>query len=129
MSQKKNKRRIFIILIGIITVFTLYLVVRGDRPVSTVNQAMDTHLAPEEMNAEFACSNDKSIKVVFISREQNSVQLELSDEREFELPSVMSDDGGKYANVDESVIFWNTPEATYLEEGGIVTYSDCIRAS
>lgn len=30
-----NKRRIFIILIGIITVFVLYLVIRGERPIVT----------------------------------------------------------------------------------------------
>ncbi len=131
MTQKQNKRRLFIVLIGIITVFTLYLVMRGDRPVTTVNQQEDSQiqLAAEEINAEFICSEDKTISAVFISREQNSVNLTLSDGREMDLPSVPSDDGGKYANLDESTVFWNSPDTTYLEENNVQTYQDCSPVS
>jgi membrane-bound inhibitor of C-type lysozyme len=54
-----------------------------------------------------------------------SVKLVLSDGREMTLKQTISADGARYANADESVVFWNVGNgATYTEgneDGGTDT--------
>jgi len=39
VKGKLNKRRVFIILLGIITIFAIYLVIRGEKPLVQTNDA------------------------------------------------------------------------------------------
>jgi membrane-bound inhibitor of C-type lysozyme len=44
------------------------------------------------------------------------------------LPQAMSGSGARYANKDESFVFWNKGNTAFITEGaaGEETYSDCV---
>ena len=56
----------------------------------------------------------------------NSVQISLSDGRQMTLPQVISADGARYANVDESDVFWNVGNQATFWENGTSTYTNCV---
>lgn len=81
----------------------------------------------------FECSGDKALKAEF---SQSSVRLVLSDGRELSLPQVISASlpaeasaqaaRARYANPDESFVFWNKGGAAFIEENGTMTYANCV---
>lgn len=76
----------------------------------------------------FACNLGKSIDAAFYP---DSVTLGLSDGRMLELPQVMSGSGARYANADETIVFWNKGNTAFLTEGtdASATFNGCIRVS
>jgi membrane-bound inhibitor of C-type lysozyme len=74
--------------------------------------------------AKFTCKDGKSIEVTFYA---SSVALKLSDGRSLTLPQAMSASGARYANADETFVFWNKGNTAFITEGkdGKETYSDC----
>jgi membrane-bound inhibitor of C-type lysozyme len=53
------------------------------------------------------------------------VRLALSDGRKVTLPQAMSGSGARYANADESIVFWNKGNTAFIEEKGKTTYEGC----
>jgi membrane-bound inhibitor of C-type lysozyme len=74
--------------------------------------------------AIFTCQGGKSIAATFYA---NSVDLKLSDGRSLKLPQAMSASGARYANADESFVFWNKGNTAFFTEGkgGKETFSGC----
>jgi hypothetical protein len=77
------------------------------------------------IQAFFACDAGKTVNAVFTNGTQSSVKLTLSDGRELSLPQGMSGSGARYANSDESFVFWNKGNTAFIEENGKTTYSGC----
>jgi membrane-bound inhibitor of C-type lysozyme len=75
--------------------------------------------------ATFKCKDGKSIDASFYA---DKVDLKLSDGRSLSLPQVLSGSGARYANKDESFVFWNKGDTAFITEGasGEGTYSDCV---
>jgi membrane-bound inhibitor of C-type lysozyme len=75
--------------------------------------------------AKFVCDGDKTIDAEFYSE---SVELKLGDGRSLTLPQVISGSGARYANADESFVFWNKGDTAFITEGSDdeQTYSDCV---
>lgn len=75
--------------------------------------------------ANFACKDGKSIEASFYA---DKVALKLSDGRTMTLPQAMSASGARYANEDESFVFWNKGDTAFVTEGnaGTETYSGCV---
>jgi membrane-bound inhibitor of C-type lysozyme len=75
--------------------------------------------------AEFKCNDDKSIKAAFYPEK---VDLTLSDGRAVELPQTMSGSGARYANADETMVFWNKGNTAFITEGSDdkETFSGCV---
>ena len=75
--------------------------------------------------AKFACDGGKTIDAAFYS---DSVELKLSDGRSLTLPQAMSGSGARYADADESLVFWNKGDTAFITEGSDEdqTYSDCV---
>ena len=71
----------------------------------------------------FNCPDDKTIHAQFKSK---NVYLELSDGRKLNLPQTISADGARYANTDESIVFWNKGDGAFIQEGKKTTYQDCV---
>ena len=85
--------------------------------------------ADEAVNiVTFACAGDQTIHAVFYS---DAVHLDLSDGRNIDLPQTMSGSGIRYANKDESFVFWSKGNTAFVTEGadGKETFSDCILLS
>lgn len=74
--------------------------------------------------AVFKCQGGKSIEATFYA---NSVSLKLSDGRSLMVPQAMSASGARYANKDETFVFWNKGDTAFVTEGkdGKETYSGC----
>jgi membrane-bound inhibitor of C-type lysozyme len=73
----------------------------------------------------FNCEAGKSIHAVFYPE---SVGLILSDGRALSLPQTISGSGARYANADESIVFWNKGNTAFITEGsdGATTYGNCV---
>ena len=79
-----------------------------------------------EIHATFACATGRSIDATFVNGAASSMRLMLSDGRTLSLPRARSGSGARYANGDESIVFWNKGNTAFIEEGGQTTYADCV---
>ncbi len=77
----------------------------------------------------YTCDAGKSLTATYYvgeSTESGSVHLTLSDGRILTLPQVVSADGARYANPDESFVFWSKGSgATIVEDGWQNSYTGC----
>ena len=78
----------------------------------------------EVIKATFYCTDGKSITAEFDNAD-DKVNLTLSDGRTWTLPIAMSASGARYANADETQVFWNKGDTAFIEENGQTTYNDC----
>jgi membrane-bound inhibitor of C-type lysozyme len=70
----------------------------------------------------FNCASSKNIKAIFY---KDRVLVSLSDGRSMSLPQVFSGSGARYANFDESFVFWNKGDTAFVDEANKTTYKDC----
>ncbi len=56
-----------------------------------------------------------------------SVDLKLSDGRSMTLPQTISGSGVRFANSDESFIFWNKGNDAFIMENNSETYTNCVQ--
>ncbi len=88
--------------------------------------------------AVYVCDGGKTIAASFYEGEPvfiepgqmpipaGSVKIVLSDGRNFDLPQTISASGARYANENESIIFWNKGDAVMIfENGGEKDYTNC----
>ncbi|KND47700.1 MAG: hypothetical protein AB201_02060 [Parcubacteria bacterium C7867-006] len=75
----------------------------------------------------FACADSKSITASFYIGEDKFVDLELSDGRSMRVPRAISASGARYANTDETFVFWNKGDTAFITEGAnsAQTYKNC----
>jgi len=75
--------------------------------------------------ARFACHQGKTIDATFYP---DRVELKLSDGRSLTVPQAMSGSGARYADADESFVFWNKGDTAFITEGDPdkETYADCV---
>jgi len=92
-------------------------------------------------NVTFVCNGGKTINAVYYAGDNKpaatadqlpvpsgKVALTLSDGRSMTLPQTLSADGGRYANADESFVFWTKGNgALVLENNQEKSYIGCIR--
>jgi putative hemolysin len=93
-------------------------------------------------SANFLCDSGKSIAASFYRTSSTppvipgqppipngSVSLSFSDGRTMTLNQTISADGGRYANSDESIVFWNKGDTAFVQENGTTTFSNCAVGS
>jgi len=81
---------------------------------------------PDVIRAAFACEGGRAIDAEFDNAPKPLVRLGLSDGRAMALPQALSASGARYANADESIVFWNKGDTAFLEEGGKTTFAGCV---
>jgi membrane-bound inhibitor of C-type lysozyme len=96
--------------------------VQGCGPVSHATGTGER--ARRVIESTFVCSSGERIAAVFDTG-SNRVDLSLPDGRKLSLAQVLSASGARYANADESIVFWNKGRTAFLQESGVVTQSDC----
>lgn len=86
----------------------------------------------------YICDGNKTIQAAFYEGKYipakegqppiptGSVKIILSDGRNFNLPQTISASGIRYANSDESFIFWSKGDNAFIIENGKETYSGCV---
>lgn len=119
--------KVFILLGGLIVALMGFKVLADfEKAKSPKTQPMQQTVAPTGVMARYYCADGKTIDADYTD---NQVVLNLSDGRQLTLPHAMSADGARYANEDESVVFWNVGNTATLTEGDQTTYSDCTTDS
>ncbi len=85
----------------------------------------DSILGEPIAKAEFACADNKTIESVFY---KNFVHIETNSLGALYLPQTISASGARYANADESVVFWNKGNTAFITQGdpNNQTYKDCV---
>jgi len=78
------------------------------------------------ISANFNCADNKTIGTQFHNGAGSYVELKLSDGRQIKLPQAMSASGARYANADESFVFWNKGDTAFITESGSTTFTDCL---
>ncbi|HET7095944.1 MAG TPA: MliC family protein [Casimicrobiaceae bacterium] len=86
----------------------------------------DVGAQPGSIRARFACNDGKSIDATFVKGPKSRVELVLSDGRKLTLPQARSGSGARYANANESFVFWNKGDTAFIEENGKTTYDGCV---
>jgi membrane-bound inhibitor of C-type lysozyme len=71
----------------------------------------------------FSCAGNKTIQALFFA---DKAELTLSDGRHMLLLQAISASGARYANTDESFVFWNKGNTAFIEESYKTTFKDCI---
>ena len=71
----------------------------------------------------FSCAENKTIQALFFA---DKAELTLSDGRHMLLLQAISASGARYANTDESFVFWNKGYTAFIEESQKITFKDCI---
>ena len=77
-------------------------------------------------DVKFVCADNKDIEAVFY---KNFVYLKIDKWGEAYLPQTISASGARYADDSESIVFWNKGDTAFIEEGGQVTFKDCMISS
>lgn len=92
----------------------------------------------QENQILYNCKNSKTIVATYrmgtptetqpgeMPKPNGSVDALLSDGRVLSLPQTISASGVRYANADESIIFWNKGNGAFILENNKETFSDCI---
>lgn len=116
-----------VIIIAILLLFggAMYLI-NQDKP--SVNPDEVENLegnVPEIVSVNYLCEDGSSIAATYDNAEEN-VTISLSDERVMTLDQVVAASGARYANADESIVFWNKGNEAFVEEDGNVTFADCV---
>jgi membrane-bound inhibitor of C-type lysozyme len=134
----KNKLAIILIVLGIagLAAAALIIAYRQSGPASSlVNQPVAGE--SQTARATYACADGKSIMAGYFegpaiavtpgeqSAPTGRVALKLSDGRALDLPRTISGSGVRFANADESIVFWNKGDAALFVEGGEETYASC----
>ena len=115
------------ILLGILIVIIIglglyYVYQKSTQKISTIKDSVATVINTTTFN----CAENKNIQTKFF---KDSVSLVLSDGRDMTLPQVISASGARYANSDESFVFWNKGDTAFVTEGDKTTFKDCSTVS
>lgn len=73
-------------------------------------------------DVSFECKDGKAIIALY---SDGQVELMLSDGRNLILHHAVSASGARYANEDESIVFWNKGTSAFIEENGAITFEGC----
>lgn len=141
-----NKKTIIIILAAMIVLFVaiIYSFKEPQEPIIEKGEVLLPKASPGQSKsliaeASYSCDDGKTVKASFYKGETievkpgdppvptGSAKIVLSDGRNFDLAQTISADGGRYANADESFVFWIKGDgAIVLENGAEKDYTRCV---
>lgn len=131
--MKTNNNALFV-LGGIVVIgLLMWLLGRQPSPTDNLPQNFSTSsvstieektidIGADITDALFVCDNKKAIGANF---HKKGVILNLSDGRILTLPQTISASGARYANSNESFIFWNKGDTAFIDENGNRTFENC----
>jgi membrane-bound inhibitor of C-type lysozyme len=104
----------------------LVAVIAGCVPVQapTPVPVMEEEATGNVIEATFVCPDGTSLDTVF-DNDAATVTVGLPD-GEVTLPRAISASGARYANSDESIVFWNKGDEAFVEVNGEIVYQDCV---
>ncbi|MEI6843118.1 MAG: MliC family protein [bacterium] len=77
--------------------------------------------------ARFVCGLGGGVsRIISADFYPRAVRLQLPGVSEIYLTQTISASGARYANADESFVFWNKGNTAFVEQNGTTTISDCV---
>lgn len=76
--------------------------------------------------AIYKCKDNKTIDATFFT---DYADIKLSDSRNLKLNIATSASGARYANENETIVFWNKGNTAFMEESGKTTFADCVETT
>jgi membrane-bound inhibitor of C-type lysozyme len=123
-------RATIITVITVVALIALCLVLwvyRNTPPLSNLlGSTQTTSLGTPIATVNYLCDQGKTITATYY---EDSVNLKLTDGSAMTLPHAVSASGARYANTDESFVFWNKGNTAFVQEKGKQTYTGCIEVS
>ncbi len=114
------------VILSIVGVLIVIGVVFGGFYISKKNAVVEDTKDTVINSVTFTCADSKNIQAIFF---EDKVELNLSDKRNMLLNHAMSASGARYANNDESFVFWNKGNTAFVEEKNVITFKDCVEKS
>jgi membrane-bound inhibitor of C-type lysozyme len=98
----------------------------GSAPAAPAEQGSQQNATTStEKTVTYKCADGKSITATFHLPSDTHVDLVLSDGRTTSVSHAISASGARYANTDESFVFWNKGDTAFIIENGTTTYQGC----
>ena len=88
-----------------------------------LQEAQPNSYPKEVADVHYQCESDKTIHAVYFD---GYVIVELSNGRAAKLPQTISASGIRYANSDESLVFWSKGNTAFVEENSETTFAGCV---
>lgn len=142
-SKNQKNNLILIILFVVLLVFVGALWPRPEHVAQAptlIKEKTVTSKQVEVANINYTCDKNKTIAAVIYDGRSTPpkvadgpptpggrVDLVLSDGRKINLPQTISADGVRYANSDDSFIFWSKGNGAFIMENNVQTYTNCIQ--
>ncbi len=127
-------KKILIFLIAVVLIFVGVLMY-----FNVFNKKQNQPVVQPVAQATYICNNDKTIKAIYYKGETKtvkpgeqpiptgSVNITLSDGRVLILAQTISADGTRYANSDESFVFWSKGNGAIVMENNVEkNYTGCV---
>ncbi|MBY0473184.1 MliC family protein [Patescibacteria group bacterium] len=115
-----------IVVVVLIALCLVAWVYRNTPPLSNLLGSGQASLGTPIATANYLCDGGKTITASYF---EDVVTLKLTDGSAMTVPHAMSASGARYANKDESFVFWNKGNTAFVEEKGKQTYTGCIEVS
>lgn len=125
-SQTKMRKEIGLLAVFAFIFVMLYLMLSGS--FNFLNQASAPTITPtpeDKITAVYTCPNGQEITATYDNAKGTVTVLMPSGAAEV-LPHAVSANGARYANADESFVFWNTGNEAMVEQNGVTTYQNCV---
>ena len=114
------KKALFIVIITILVSTSIFCLYQKTLPKNTVVEKATSGIIN---SVTFSCAGNKTIQALFF---ENKVELALSDGRHMLLLQAISASGARYANTDESFVFWNKGNTAFIEESNKTTFKEVL---
>jgi membrane-bound inhibitor of C-type lysozyme len=121
IMEYMKKYSLVIILSAVVIVVALFVLVIKN---NNTNQTVDSK------KVTFMCDSKKTIDVIFYPGVDKEVKLSFNGNTDtLILKHVVSGSGARYANKDESFVFWNKGNTAFITEKDVVTFANCVTKS
>lgn len=127
----KNK----LILLGVLLVLLVVALALESIPVSrTLSDQPAVQEAPADVQLSeysYICNDGKTIEATYVPESvggTGGVVVKLDDGRILSLPQAISASGARFANQDESFVFWSKGNTAFVTEGDpeVETFANCV---
>lgn len=74
------------------------------------------------ISARFVCEDNQTVLTTFF---KDGAKIMMGNGETFYLARTISGSGARYANIDESFVFWNKGDSAFIERGGVRILNSC----
>ena len=125
-KQARKKRHPIFAIYAILAIFGIVWIVLMSLGRPSPAMAPATPTPYPNVTVSYKCSGGAKITADYLNS-LNKVRVTLPGGQQMTVPHAMSADGARYANSDESFVFWSRGNTAFIEQNGNTTYQNCIQ--